>query len=68
MLLHLATVGLCHSGHVYPFWLIYWVNSSNDQEVVQSKLTFFLQNQNGDTKDTGREYTVVINSFSLEGT
>ena len=22
-LLHLATVGLCHSGHVYPFWLIY---------------------------------------------
>ena len=22
-LLPLATVGLCHSGHVYPFWLIY---------------------------------------------
>ena len=22
-LLHLAAVGLCHSGHVYPFWLIY---------------------------------------------
>ena len=22
-LLHLATVGLCHSGHVYPFWIIY---------------------------------------------
>ena len=22
-LLHLATVALCHSGHVFPFWLIY---------------------------------------------
>ena len=22
-LLHLATVGLCHSGHVFPLWLKY---------------------------------------------
>ena len=25
--LHLATVGLRHSGHLFPFWLIYYVSS-----------------------------------------
>ena len=48
-LLHLATVGLRHSEHVIPI-LVYILGKikNNDQVLVQSEITLFLQKQNGE--------------------